>query len=347
MKYLYPTLAASLIATALTGCFDSSSNDQPKTTPVTLSVTDAPVDEMEKVVVAYSKVAFLPLDGSKPILFDVYQKDEQGNYVDDNGAPLAEGEQPLAMRVDLLQYQGQLVKPLVEQQEIPVGDYKLCVFAHDGNHPDRASYVQDSVNQSQYPLTVKGDGKCPQGVGELPDAGVLYFNKTFTVNAQNNDFVLDFDLRRGLKEDTTVPDSYSIQRTSVSLINSVTTAELTGSVDPATFNDCELNTPSNNGFAHAVYLYPGDVAMADMGTFAGTGSVAPIAAANVQEISGDEGSSYQFGFGHLAAGSYTLGYTCSANDDSEEGIVEGETFAINQASDAIALAAGDAKSYSF
>tara|TARA_Y100001956_G_scaffold58031_1_gene57236 strand:+ start:35 stop:1060 length:1026 start_codon:yes stop_codon:yes gene_type:complete len=326
-------LSAS-ITLILTGC-NSGGSSSTSTTPVTLSVSDAPLDDVSEVVVTYSKVAFLPLDGSSPLLFDVYKTDDEGNYVDENGDPLPEGDDPLPLSVNLLDFQGGDSKSLVENQAIPTGNYKLCVFAHDGDHPTSPSYVVENLNDTQVPLTVKGNGKCPQGVGEFENTGTLYFNDTFVVNEQNNDYVAEFDLRRGLKEDS---GEYTIQRTSVMLVNTVTTGEIEGSISLATYSGCETDTTSGNGYSHAVYLYEGNVAQADMGPFAGTGIATPVTAANV--ITEDDGLTYRYEFGFVEPGTYSLGYTCTANDDSEEGIVDGETFSVYTSQSDLSVSAG-------
>lgn len=219
------SLVGAAVVVALFGC-NSDSNTITTTTPVTLSVSDAPIDDVSEVVITYSKVAFLPLDGGSPQIFEVYKTDEEGNYVDENGDPIPDGEDPLPLSVNLLNYQGSDVQELVEDEVIPSGNYKLCVFANDGDHPDYPSYVIDEATGNQIPLTVKGDGACPQGVGKEPNSGVLFFNNTFAVNPDNNEFVVEFDLRRGLKDGTGQNEGYSIQRTSVTLINTVTTGEI-------------------------------------------------------------------------------------------------------------------------
>lgn len=219
------SLVGAAVVVALFGC-NSDSNTITTTTPVTLSVSDAPIDDVSEVVITYSKVAFLPLDGGSPQIFEVYKTDEEGNYVDENGNLIPDGEDPLPLSVNLLNYQGSDVQELVEDEVIPSGNYKLCVFANDGAHPDYPSYVIDEATGNQIPLTVKGDGACPQGVGKEPNSGVLFFNNTFAVNPDNNEFVVEFDLRRGLKDGTGQNEGYSIQRTSVILINTVTTGEI-------------------------------------------------------------------------------------------------------------------------
>ena len=63
-----------------------------------------------------------------------------------------------------------------------------------------------------------------------------------------------------------------------------------------------------------------------MGSFSPSETQSPIASENV--LTQDEGVTYQYDFGYVEPGEYSVGYTCTANDDSEEGITEGETFGI-------------------
>ncbi|EFO42410.1 putative lipoprotein [Vibrio parahaemolyticus AN-5034] len=95
------SLVGAAVVVALFGC-NSDSNTITTTTPVTLSVSDAPIDDVSEVVITYSKVAFLPLDGGSPQIFEVYKTDEEGNYVDENGDPIPDGEDPLPLSVNLL-----------------------------------------------------------------------------------------------------------------------------------------------------------------------------------------------------------------------------------------------------
>ena len=128
-------LISASIAVALIGC-NSDSDSVSTMTPVTLSVSDAPIDDVSEVVITYNKVAFLPLDGGTPQVFDVYKTNEEGNLVDEDGNPLPDGEDPLPLSVNLLNFQGSDAQELVDDELIPTGNYKLCVFANDGDHPN-------------------------------------------------------------------------------------------------------------------------------------------------------------------------------------------------------------------
>ncbi|MDH5880438.1 DUF4382 domain-containing protein [Vibrio sp. S/42/10] len=311
MKYLKETALASLVLAGLVGCGGDSGSSS-STTPMTLSVSDAPVDDVKDVTVTFSKVALLPIQGGTTLVYDVYKTGENGDYVDENGDPLPDGEDPIPLSVNLLDYQGSDALPLIENEVVPVGSYKLCVFANDGDHPTHPSYVvenDDSIRE----LTVKGNGTCPQGVGKEDNAGVLYFNDSFNVNQQSNDFVVEFDLRRGLKNSSTFPD-YTIQRTSVSLINTVETGNIEGTVSSTTFAAC--NPTNDNTYVQSVYLYEGNVDKADMAPIGGSDEVKPITSASV--AMNEAQTNYEFSLGFIDPGTYSLGYTCTAQHDSDE-----------------------------
>lgn len=241
----------------------------------------------------------------------MYKTDENGDYVDENGDPLPDGEDPIPLSVNLLDYQGSDALPLIENEVIPVGSYKLCVFANDGDHPTDPSYVIENDDMTRE-LTVKGEGACPQGVGKEDNAGVLYFNNSFNVNQQSNDFVVEFDLRRGLKNSSTFPD-YTIQRTSVSLINTVETGNIEGTVALSTYDTCN---GGDNTFVQSVYLYEGNVDKADMAPIGGSDEVKPITSASV--AMNEAQTNYEFSLGFIDPGTYSLGYTCTAQYDSDE-----------------------------
>ncbi|MBY7729605.1 DUF4382 domain-containing protein [Vibrio splendidus] len=310
MKYLKETVLASLVLAGLVGCGGDSGSSS-STTPITLSVSDAPIDDVKDVTVTFSKVALLPQQGGSPLIYDVYKTDENGDYVDVNGDPLPDGADPIPLSVNLLDYQGSDALPLIENEVIPVGSYKLCVFANDGDHPTDPSYVVENDDTTRE-LTVKGEGACPQGVGKEDNAGVLYFNNSFNVNQQSNDFVVEFDLRRGLKNSSTFPD-YTIQRTSVSLINTVETGNIEGTVALSTYDTCN---GGDNTFAQSVYLYEGNVDKPDMAPIGGSDEVKPITSASVAMNQAQ--TNYEFSLGFIDPGTYSLGYTCTAQHDSDE-----------------------------
>ncbi|CDU06176.1 Hypothetical protein VCR12J2_680211 [Vibrio coralliirubri] len=341
MKYLKETALASLVLAGLVGCGGDSGSSS-STTPITLSVSDAPIDDVKDVTVTFSKVALLPQGGGSPLIYDVYKTDENGDYVDENGDPLPDGEDPIPLSVNLLDYQGSDALPLIENEVIPVGSYKLCVFANDGDHPTDPSYVIEN-DDTPRELTVKGEGACPQGVGKEDNAGVLYFNSSFNVNQQSNDFVVEFDLRRGLKNSSTFPD-YTIQRTSVSLINTVETGNIEGTVALSTYDTCN---GGDNTFVQAVYLYEGNIDKDDMAPIGGSEEVKPVTSASV--VLGEDQTNFEFSLGFIDPGTYSLGYTCTAQHDSDEDNVAplAAGFAIYEAQNGVLVTVGQDSQVSF
>jgi len=232
---------------------------------------------------------------------------------------------------------------LIENEVIPVGSYKLCVFANDGDHPTDPSYVIEN-DDTTHELTVKGEGACPQGVGKEDNAGVLYFNDSFNVNQQSNDFVVEFDLRRGLKNSSTYPD-YTIQRTSVSLINTVETGNIEGTVAKQTFDACRLTT--DNTFVQAVYLYEGNIDKDDMAPIGGSEEVKPVTSASV--VLGEDQTNFEFSLGFIDPGTYSLGYTCTAQYDSDEDNADpvADGFEIYDAQNSVQVVVGQDNQVSF
>ncbi|MGR5470912.1 DUF4382 domain-containing protein, partial [Vibrio astriarenae] len=64
-------------------------------------------------------------------------------------------------------------------------------------------------------------------------------------------------------------------------------------------------------------LYQGDVAQEDMKPYVATEGVLPIAAANVNPETENGLITYQYEFGFVEPGTYSVGYTCTANDTND------------------------------
>ncbi|MFC0059115.1 DUF4382 domain-containing protein [Vibrio inusitatus] len=319
MKILKYTAVATALSIGLYGCGGDGDGSSSTTGQFSLGVSDAPIDDVASVTLFYKRAVLLPVGSGEPIEFEFNQDEED------------------SISVDLLNFQGSDVAPLVTDQEVPAGDYKLCLFVLDGteeqNYDSSHVIVGDDVDTGNaFPLQVQGDGKCPQGVGEEPNAGVLYFNKTFSINAGNNDFVAEFDLRRGLKEPVGQNTHYTIQRTSIQLINNLEAGHIKGTVSSDVVAACDnAITDGEVTAVNAVYVYSGEVDRSNMVGFAAAPTdpqVAPTTSANVNLA--EDGVTYEYEIGFLGEGTYSLGYTCTAGEDTE-GSIDG--FSIYQGDD--------------
>ncbi|MES0872931.1 DUF4382 domain-containing protein [Sinimarinibacterium thermocellulolyticum] len=131
---------------------------------ITLSVTDAPIDFAEEVVVQFRSVAFERDDGTRHIV-----------------------EFNTPVRVDLSRLTGELSEVLVEDRPLPAADYRAIEFAIDGGQTQLTSYVQ-LIDGRRLPLFV------PERF-----ADDLRVSADFSVEAKESvAATVDFDLRRSL-----------------------------------------------------------------------------------------------------------------------------------------------------
>lgn len=148
-------LLSGVVAPLLAACEDGR---------ITLSVTDAPVDFAEEVVVQFRAVAFERDDGTREVIeFDTPQ------------------------RIDLARLTGEFSEALVEDQPLPASSYRAIEFSIDGSQTGLNSYVQ-LTNGAQLPLYV------PEAFED--ELRVL---ADFTIEEEGSvAATVDFDLRRSL-----------------------------------------------------------------------------------------------------------------------------------------------------
>jgi hypothetical protein len=286
------TLFALLVAGLFSGC-GGGGDDTPSPAPTgvfSLGVSDAPVDA-DGVTIAFKQVVLKNDSGSRSF-----------NVATNGGLK----------QVDLLAVQGSEFELLVSGQGIPVGEYQMCLYMQNSETANEdSSFVE--VDGASYGLVTNSNGSCG-GVGaEDADTGRLFFNKVFTIAAGVNNFVAEFNLARGLMGPHGNKDYWTLKPTSVQLVNTAEVGAIHGIVSEELIADC-VGTDS-----HAVYLYPAATALADMIDFRPDPTDVPIAAARVNlQDPEDEGSPHEYEFGFVVAGTYSLGYSCTADLDFPE-----------------------------
>ena len=152
------------------------------------------------------------------------------------------------------------------------------------------------------------------GVGEIQLDG-------FTLNQTDNDFVLEFDLKKSLVDPQNNEEIFLKPR-GVRLQNLSESQEIEGTVSQALINNCETDNiataAADSTFGHAVYLYssdaqiPKDIYEIDEQT----PEDAPLATANV--VFDQDDNQYEFELAFITPGDYQLGYTCTAHIDDAE-----------------------------
>ena len=298
------TILSSAIIFALAGC--GSSNDEAETTPpqasdkttFSLGISDAPATGLKQVNVVFDSITI---------------KAQAGEEV--SFATRSKNDSTLAQMVNLLDYTGDDIFQLLDDQEVPAGDYswiRAQVINGDTNNLSLTSHVVYE-DGSIAPLIVKRKGN--DGVGEIQLDG-------FTLNQTDNEFVLEFDLKKSLV-DPQNNDEIFLKPRGVRLQNLSESQDIEGTVSQTLINNCETDNidlaADDSSFGHAVYLYsaqaqtPTDMHEIDDQT----PDNAPLATANVVFDADD--NEYEFELAFITPGDYQLGYTCSAHiDDAEQ-----------------------------
>ncbi|MFY8272816.1 DUF4382 domain-containing protein [Pseudoalteromonas sp. SSDWG2] len=302
-------LVSAISAAFLAGC-GSSDDKEVQTAQFSLGISDAPVANVKEVWVAFDSI-ILNGGGENPTF--------ETRSSDDPSAPVM---------VNLLEYTGSDLFSLVNNEVVVPGNYSwLRANIVNGDVANLAQtshlvYNDDTV----VPLIVKRKGN--DGIGEIQ-------LNDFTLAVGQNDFVLEFDLKKSLV-DPQNGEEVVLKPTGVRLENLAEVENIVGTVSENLFMNCETDNaaiaPTEGDFGHAVYLYSVAEGMKDLYVEADGVTVpadAPIATANVAY--NEQSQSYEFEIGFVATGEYTLGYTCAAHIDDAEVMDEAFTLYSSQA----------------
>jgi len=289
-------LLAMLLPAAGCGCgFDCNSGNENNPSLLTLGLSDALPEDLKQVVIEVDSITFRRNGGSE-VKVDSFTFDTAGeDFVD-----------AASFQIDLLLYRGVNQQVVIENMEIPTGTYDEVALEILVGSPTR-SFVQqqdDAIRQ----LDVTG------GVLTLPG---------IRLSAGTQRIVIEFGLAQALQYQSAT-DTYLLTSTGVRIENTATAATLSGQVDTSLFNavaPCDAKTDPLSG--NRVYLYPGKTLsatdLADVFTPASTptpptNAIAPFAVASLLQDTFT--GNWQYSFGYVPAGDYTLAFACdTAADD--------------------------------
>lgn len=212
------TIAAS--ALFLVGCSDNSYIAPPPSDAKTLtvSITDAPLDGVSKVIVQFAGI-------------EIKHEDSEAQIIE-FAAPV---------EVDLHGLQGDIRSTIMLEEKVPSGDYqyiRLLVNAALGEF-DSVVLLEDNTWQSLY---IPDDAK----IG-------LKLNQAFYINSsKNTHLTIDFDLRKSLEKDVAEDDYQLIP--SLRVVSDVEAGHVAGLVENQLLIDNGCVGVDNQTNA-AVYLY--------------------------------------------------------------------------------------------
>lgn len=248
-----------------------------------LSITDAPVDGAERVVVEFTGVEIQTSAGRHTI-----------DYADPK-------------TINLLALQNGMREYLLEGYVLPVGNVswiRLRVNAVADGVMD--SYI-DIVNSDTMP-----DGRYELNVPSGSQSGLRLNNSFNVVDGEYLDFTIDFDLRKSVHQPMgqTGPsgDPVYFLRPTLRLVDADVSGEISGVVDPLIFVINEQNCSAQES-GYAVYLYEGDVTPDDMDG----ADPDPVSTAMVTA-----GNGYGYTLAFIEPGEYTIALTCNGDLDEPD-----------------------------
>jgi len=261
IRFMVMAALAVLLALSFTGCGSSSDSGT-----LSLGVTDAPVDGANSVVVQFTGVQLVSTSGN--IL----------NF--DFDSPKT---------IDLLALEGGGSELLLDQINIPAGDYPVITLKVNAEQGVLDSYIE-LTDGTKYSLWI------PSG----DETGLTLLQGCNVPADGAAHFTIDFDLRKSVFNPQALDGDY-ILKPVLRIVDNTEAGTISGLVDTALTTDTSCTT------GNAVYIFKGlDVTPDDVG-----GSVTPVTTALLTDA-----NTYKAAF--LSAGDYTVAFTCQAGDDDPE-----------------------------
>lgn len=274
---LVRALLASTLSLVLAGC-GGGGDDTPGNGQLSLSVTDAPVDDASSVVVQFSGVAFK----------------REGE-----AAEIVQNLSPSPRQLDLLEYQEGRAALLLDGVTLPAGRYEWIRLIVDNQPNVRDSYLRLTTGQ-----------ECELRVPSGAESG-LKLNRGFTLPEEGSvALTIDFDLRKSIHappgQQGSTPDCTQayLMRPTLRVVDNANVGAIAGTIDSGLVpEDC----------LPKVYVFSGSgVTPDDLEEAAVTGDVDPLLVAGVAIENGS--TSYRYHAAFLPPGPYTVAFTCGDDD---------------------------------
>ena len=278
---------------SLQGCgcgFDCNGNSNNDPGTITLAFSDAPIDEVEEVLLVVDTITFRRSAGDDVIV-------ESFTIPDLN---LVDAE---TFDIDLLDYPGVSQLDVITDLELENGSYSSIVLdIIDGNI--NQSYVRDN-----------------DGVKELNASSSQLVLPGISVSGGVQGFTIEFSLAQSLQY-LSASESYVLTNEGIRVEDS-DSGSISGRVETELFDlDSPCDTKADPLAGNRIYLYSGinlgsnnlaDVFTSSSSETIPDDAIAPFAVADVIEVQGSPTANYIFGF--IPEGQYTLVFSCEAEDD--------------------------------
>ena len=262
-----------------------------------LALTDAPVDGADNVLVEFTGVRLKPANG------DWIDQDLSGksltcrDWLDGKNPGTTPDGHPTTRCIDLLALHGGASELILDGVSLPAGDYeamRLNVNADRG--------VLDSIFVEE-----QGGAWVSLYIPSGAQSG-LKLNTRFTIKPEGqNDFVIDFNLRKSVNNPQGFPD-YRL-KPSLKLIAHSHSGAISGTVATTLIEDEHCDNGDSNQRGNSVYIFEGNVQPVDI---RGNESEDPLTTARVAM---NQSGIFVYRAAFLPPGPYTVAFTCQGLSD--------------------------------
>jgi len=274
-----------LMLIGLAACGGGGGDDGAQDGRLSLSITDAPVDDATSVVVQFSGVAFKRAGASAEVVQNLI---------------------PATRQIDLLQYQQGRAALLLDGVTLPAGDYEWIRLIVDNQLAVRDSYIIRTTGE-----------ECELRVPSGAESG-LKLNRGFTLPADGSvALTIDFDLRKsvhappGQTSRTTDCTQGYLLRPTLRIVDNAHVGAIAGTVESALVTANCLPK---------VYVFSGTgVVPDDIEEQPAAPDVDPLLVAGVAIQNGATAYAYRAAF--VPPGPYTVAFTCSDDDATTDDVL--------------------------
>jgi hypothetical protein len=306
-KKLY--LGLAITAIMVQGCGSSDDNEIDIAPVLSLSVSDAPVENAMQVVACFSEIELKAVNNSNDqnliIGLDTNTTTANDLCTDTQGTVI-----PNTRGIDLLSLSGIDSEEILSGVEIAAGEYtQIRLSISDG------SYALVDIDNDGVADDVDQDGNPDKIPVRVPSNELKLDGFTATAGART-DLTVEFDLRKGMTNPVG-QSGYILKPRGVRIVDNSVSGHIQGTVSEVLLSDnmCNITPTDLTESVASVYLYEGvDL---DPTTLADNGGSEGQEALTSAAVLYDGAGNYNFEIGFVAAASYTLSLTCDEDSDPE------------------------------
>ncbi|WP_064609089.1 DUF4382 domain-containing protein [Photobacterium sp. J15] len=291
-------ILAGMVGLALVGCNSGSSDSNTSAAKFNLAFSDAPVDSLKKVCVAFDQISVKQTDEDESSWGTASFAADQSSaecIPDTYSIPVDADGNPLFMVINLMAFQGEKSLQVLSDEALEAGTYTQirlnAVASGDYGDPVNTPYSHVVTDSDQV-----------MELGYTNANGKIIIPDSFEISASTAPkYTLEFDLRKGIVENKA--HGYRLKTTAIRMVNNESVATISGSVG--------ASSCSNDISDAHVYVYttPND---GNYGDIQEDSPNAPYATTAVDASTGS------FEVGYVPLGTYDIALVCNGSVDHPE-----------------------------